>query len=110
MIIDKKADMSMIEELKRELVNYEEVNSIKSAMQEYDEKLKHMTVFQQELIMQLLPNKKNTNRFDTYQEMESLNQNQKKREEVKKQGKIIKDWIVRTSNDDFIGNRHDIFD
>ena len=45
MIIDKKADMSMIEELKRELVNYEEVNSIKSAMQEYDEKLKHMTVF-----------------------------------------------------------------
>ena len=41
--------------------------------------------------------------------MIGLNEEQKKREEVKKQGNIIKNWIVRTSIQDDENKKNNMF-
>ena len=92
--LDGKAEIQMVQEVQRTQVNIQDMDEVRAAMREYDEKLKHISVFASELANVLLPEKLSSK----FENQDDLNGSIRQRGELIQQGKLITNWIMRTSN------------
>ena len=92
--IEKKADIAYVQELEQSRCNMRDLEEIEAKMEEYESKMRHVTVFTSELANILLPEKLSC-RFTN---QDDLNRSIKRREEVIQQGKYLTNWIMKSAS------------
>ena len=81
--LDRKAEIKMVQDVKRTQINIQDLDEVRADMREYDEKLKHMSVFASELANILLPEKLSSK----FGNQDDLNSSIRQRGELIQQGK-----------------------
>lgn len=96
---DRKADVDFVRRVNGEKASRSELLSLREMIKGYDKKLKTISVFASELANSMLPERLSRK----FEKENDLFTSIKKREEIIEQGKLIANWILKTSNEDLQG-------
>lgn len=90
----RKADVDFVRQVNSDKASKNEILNIRETIKGYDDKLKTLSVFASELANSMLPDRLSRK----FEKEDDLFKSIKKREEIIEQGKLIANWILKTSN------------
>ena len=95
-LLDRKADIELIRRLQERKANREELSGFQGQLDECNRKLKHMSVFTQEVANIIVPAKQS----GKFKNGNDLNNSLRKREQLVKYGNHMCNWIFTTTGAD----------